>query len=177
MEVGRVPVLVISGPVGVGKSTVAAEVSSLLSERPVAHTLVDLDVLAATFPAPDDDPYRSRLALRNLASLWSNAREVGSRNVILARVTEHTDELEGYHAAIPGAEIVVVRLRAAAGELLARVDRREVGMGNDWHRARALQLATQLDDGAPGDVVVDTTSRSVLDVAAEVVDTHRWETS
>ena len=37
-----VPVLVITGAVGAGKSTVAAEASSLLREAAVPHALVDL---------------------------------------------------------------------------------------------------------------------------------------
>lgn len=171
---GRVPVLVISGPVGVGKSTVADEVSSLLSARRVAHSLVDLDVLAATFPPPSDDRFNGRLALRNLAAVWANAHDVGSRNVIVARVIEHEDELVELAATIPGAELTVVRLAAADDQLVARVERREQGAGRAWHRHRALELARLLED-APGDVVIDTTGRSVSEVAREVDAAVQWE--
>lgn len=173
MTVARVPTLLISGPVGVGKSTVADEVSSLLSRREVPHTLVDLDVLAATFPRPDDDPFHQQLGLDNLASIWTNARAAGSRNLVIARVVEHATDLDGYRVAVPGAEVVVVQLRASEAVLLERVDRRECGSGRAWHRARAVELARQLDD-APGDVI-DTTGRAATHVAAEVVDTVGWE--
>jgi adenylylsulfate kinase-like enzyme len=37
-----VPVLLVTGPVGVGKSTVAAEAARLLRQAGVPHALVDL---------------------------------------------------------------------------------------------------------------------------------------
>jgi hypothetical protein len=172
---GRVPVLVISGPVGVGKTSVANEVSHVLSEGGVAHTLVDLDVLAATFPRPPDDPFHGRLALRNLGALWANAAVAGARNLVMARVIEHDEEVAALAAAIPGAELTVVRLTASDAQLLARVERREQGGGLAWHRDRALELARLLES-APGDVVVDTAGRGIGEVAREVAAAVDWET-
>jgi len=62
----HVPLLIISGPVGVGKTTVAEELNSILSREGIAHTYIDLDVLAETYPRLADDRFNSRLALRNL---------------------------------------------------------------------------------------------------------------
>ena len=45
-------VLVISGPGGVGKSTVAFEASQQLQAQGVDHALVDTDELDRIFPVP-----------------------------------------------------------------------------------------------------------------------------
>jgi adenylylsulfate kinase len=41
----KFPVLVITGQVGVGKTTVAASLSELLSQSALPHALIDLDWL------------------------------------------------------------------------------------------------------------------------------------
>src|SRR5580704_9069690 len=69
-----VPVLVITGPVGVGKSTIAAEAAWLLRQADVPHALVDLDRIEQCWPVPADDPGNERVSHRNLACMWANFR-------------------------------------------------------------------------------------------------------
>jgi molybdopterin-guanine dinucleotide biosynthesis protein len=60
-------VLVIAGPAGVGKTTVANEVSAQLRRANVAHAVVDTDVLDDVFPVPDE---QWRVTEQNLAAVW-----------------------------------------------------------------------------------------------------------
>lgn len=83
-----VPVLVITGPVGVGKSTIAAEAAWLLRQADVPHALVDLDRIEQCWPVPTDDPGNERVSHRNLACMWANFREAGADRLIFARVLE-----------------------------------------------------------------------------------------
>jgi adenylylsulfate kinase-like enzyme len=53
---GSVPVLLITGPVGAGKSTVAGEAARLLREANIPHALVDLAWIEQCWPVPADDP-------------------------------------------------------------------------------------------------------------------------
>jgi len=69
--------LVISGPPGVGKTT--WEVFSRAAERDEAPAMAGLDFLGAAWPAPGDAAFNTRLKARNLAAVWSNFRETGSR--------------------------------------------------------------------------------------------------
>lgn len=86
------PLLVISGPVGVGKTTVGNEVSNVLNRQGIAHTFIDIDSLAETYPRPPDDRFGNRLALLNLRDVWANCVAAGSRNLIVARVVEWTTD-------------------------------------------------------------------------------------
>jgi adenylylsulfate kinase len=65
-----VPVLLITGPVGVGKTRTASAASELLNERGIPHACVDLPQISKAFPARDDDPWNEELAHRNLACMW-----------------------------------------------------------------------------------------------------------
>ncbi len=160
-----VPTLLITGPVGVGKTAVAGEVSRLLERSGVPHAMVDVDALSQCFP---------RLALRNLAAVWSNCRAAGARRLILARVIESRADLGGYRSAVPGARIVVCRLRAPARTLASRIRRREPGAGRAWHLARARELAPLMERAAVEDFVVETAGRSLTVVARDVLGRAGW---
>lgn len=168
MAAAHLPLLVISGPVGVGKTTVGNEVSTSLERRGVAHTFIDLDALAATYPRPPDDRFGNRLALLNLRHVWINCAAAGSRNLIVDRVVETQRDLAAIERAVPNSKAVVCQLRADDEKLLRRVRMREVGSRRDWHEARALELARSLEGAAPADIIVDTSGRSVPDIAAEI---------
>jgi len=114
-----VPVLLITGPVGVGKSTVAAEAARLLREATIPHALVDLAWIEQCWPVPADDPGNERLTHRNLACMWANFRQVGAGRLLLVRVLEARSLLRQVAEAVPGAEITVVRLRAPLAVLHA----------------------------------------------------------
>ena len=169
-----VPTLLISGPVGVGKTTVGYEVSSVLVEQGVAHTFVDLDVLAQTYPAPPGDRFNTGLALTILGDLWRRASAAGSRNLVLSRVLETEEGLQALRAALPDSDVFVVQLRASATTLVERVGVREVGSGYDWHAARAVELLDLLER-APADARIETDGRAVPDVASEVAALVTWQ--
>ncbi len=172
-----IPLLVISGPVGVGKTTVGNEVSSSLERRGAAHTFIDIDTLAETYPRLSDDRFGARLALLNLRDIWINCAAAGSRNLIVARVVETPGELDNIQRAIPGSKATVCQLRARDEVLIDRVRTREVGSGRVRHEARALELAQSLQKGAPVDFIVDSDDRTVLQIADEIVGRVEWVTN
>jgi deoxyadenosine/deoxycytidine kinase len=52
----NIPVLVITGPVGVGKTTVATALSELLCQADLAHAVIDLDWLRWCYLSPAEIP-------------------------------------------------------------------------------------------------------------------------
>ena len=135
-----VPVLVITGPVGVGKSTIAAEAAWLLRQAGVPHALVDLDRIEQCWPVPADDPWNERVSHRNLACMWANFRQAGADRLIFARVLETRSLLRRVTKAVPGAQITVVRLRAPVAVLHERIRSREAS-DPDWFLDAATHTA------------------------------------
>lgn len=173
-----VPTLLITGPPGAGKTAVGAEISRLLHDPPVPHAFVDVDLLAWCFPRPVGDRFNQRLALRNLRDLWRNDSAAGATHLVLARVVESRDELEGYRRAVPGADLTVVRLRAPVPVLQARLLHRyggpEAGRDAAWHVERAAELAPLMDKEAVEDLLIDTEGRSPAEIAETILSHVSW---
>lgn len=96
-----VPVLLITGAVGAGKSTVGAEVFRLLREAGIPSAFVDLAALGNGWPPPPDDPWNERLTHANLACTWANFRRAGARRLVVCRVLEARSLLRHVGAAVP----------------------------------------------------------------------------
>src|SRR3954454_21337202 len=95
-------VVVLSGTVGVGKTTVAAALRCELVAR--GHRAVDLDVDTLTHddPAPADDPFNERVVVAHLASTREHWREAGVDVLILARVMDTAAQRDAYAHALGG---------------------------------------------------------------------------
>ena len=137
--------------------------------------MIDTDELDRIYPAPVDEPHKSDLVRRNLAAVWSNLRSAGAPRLILTMVAVSLDdELANVRGAIPEARIVAIRLRASEEDLLGRVYGREVGSGYDYQAPRTIEQSRRMARESAGDrLVVDTSGRSVVEVAREVLDHTR----
>ena len=167
-----VPVLVLSGSVGVGKSTVLGEIHDVLVTRAVPHACVERDALACSWPTRGY--YNEEALLENLASVWANFRAAGAGRLVVAGVVERAADLEGYHRAVPGARITVCRLVAAEATRLARLRERERGAGLAWHLARTVELDQVLDAARLDDFAVVNEGQSVRAVALAVLAGAGW---
>ena len=174
LMIARAPTLLFTGPGGVGKTSVAAEVSELLDAAGVAHAFVDVDSLRWCYPRPPDDRFRTVLAMRNLAAIWPNFRVYGATHLILADVLEARADLARYEAAVPSATITVVRLRAPLETLIARVQQRERGSALDRQIQRVTELAAKMDRDQVEDLLVETDGKSVTTIAREVLGRIGW---
>jgi hypothetical protein len=168
-----VPVLVITGPVGVGKSTIANEAAWLLRQADVPHALVDLDRIEQCWPVPADDPWNERVSHRNLACMWANFRQAGADRLILVRVLEARSLLRRVAQAVPGAQITVVRLRASLSVLHERIRSREAS-DPSWFLGAATHTAEVFERAQVEDHLVDNENRPVTVVAEEVLHRVGW---
>ena len=171
MAVEPVPMLLLSGPPGVGKTTVSWEIFDQLVADGCRPALVDIDLLGACWPVPDEDPYNDRLKARNLGSIWQNFHAAGARCVVAAGVVEDRAILDLYGSAIVGAVPTLCRLRAGHEELRARIlgRGRERGDGVDHLYRRAVHLDGELERNDVAAFVVDTDEHDVSEVARRVL--------
>ncbi|MFJ1600359.1 hypothetical protein [Streptomyces sp. NPDC088261] len=169
--------LLIGGRSGVGKSTVAWEVSALLQEAGVAHCLLEGDYLGQVHPAPADDPRRSAITERNLTAVWANFAALGHRRLVYTN-TVSVLESAMFRRALGGGDTTrIVRVLLTAGDTTARerLARRETGSQLALHVERSGLAARRLErEAPPGTVRVGTDGRSVAEVAREVVAATGW---
>jgi GrpB-like predicted nucleotidyltransferase (UPF0157 family) len=169
---GVVPLLFITGPVGVGKTSVAHAISAVLD---LPSWLMDVDRLTDLVPPPPGDRFQEGIARQGVARLWPLYRSAGARLVIIPRVLEHPDELAAWAGVIPGGVPYVIRLRAERETLADRLAGREQGEALAWHLRRAAELGPALDAGNLGDLVLNTDHipvQEIADVVAAAVRTR-----
>lgn len=166
----QIPVLVITGPVGAGKSTVAAGISRQLDLREVAHALIDMDYLRWVHPEPPGDPFAAHLGYRNLAAIWINMQAMEPRYVVVADVVETRDQKQDYLSAMPGTTVTIVRLDVPIDLILDRLEGREDERSIDWYRARAPELQEIMVREKVADLVIDVGHRTAEEVAVEILD-------
>ncbi|MBN1170687.1 MAG: hypothetical protein JXA67_00765 [Micromonosporaceae bacterium] len=175
MDGSRYEVLLIGGRSGVGKSTVAWEVSARLQARLVAHCLLEGDLLDQAFPAPAGDSNRTGLTCRNLASVWGNYADLGYRRLIYTNTVSvlESDMITG---AMGGRVTVTGVLLTAADEVAnQRLAGREIGGQYEAHVRRGVAAAAHLHRVAePWVVRVSTDDRSVADIAGEIIALTGW---
>lgn len=161
--------LLITGSVGVGKTTVTDAIGEILAERGVPGAALDLDWLRRGWPAPPEDRFNNRLELANLRAVSRVHREAGARVIVAAGVLEGREDRPLYEAAF-GCPLTVVRLTAPREVVRSRLRRRHEGdpEGLAWHLGRFDELTQILDAAAVQDAMVPirhdppATARAVL---------------
>ncbi len=160
--------IVITGPVGAGKSTTAVALSGLLEASGVPHAMIDVDYLRWAYPAPEDDRFHAALGIRNTAAVAANYREAGVRVIILADVVERPEQRTEYEVAIPNATVTIVRLPVSMTLIAERLRGRESPASLEWYLHRAPELEAIMTERGIGDVVIDVGDRSPEEVAREI---------
>lgn len=166
----------MTGSVGSGKTSTAADAAEVLESREIPHALLDIDDLSAFWPAPPGDPFRFRLMLANLAAVWCNFRDAGAGRLLLSGVVESRAELTAYREALGGAELTVCRLVAPVETLRERIRSRgrDSGPSLDWHLHRAGELTAIQNAARVEDFAVDNGSLPRRQVAEEILTKAGW---
>lgn len=179
---GDVDILLITGPAGVGKSTLGWEIGARLAEVQQAHTIIETDELDRVYPRPSAEelerlkPGTRDVSSINLAALWSTYRALGHSRLIMSGVMLHVEfDRRWILQAIPDARITVIRLIATESTLLARLAQREAGSGLDDQVQRTLRQAKRMAAEKPDGITsVPTDGKTPQELAQTVLRAVGW---
>lgn len=167
-----VPVLLVTGPIGVGKTAVLHEADALLIEEDGSHATVELGEIARCWPEAIDSS-RSSFVYQNLAALWSNFAAVGASRLLLSGLVERRSEVERVSRAVPGAVLTVVRLHAPLAVLEQRI-RLRAPDSPDGELDGARWWTGHFESEHPEDYLVETDGRPVREIARDVLRLAGW---
>jgi predicted kinase len=105
--------------------------------------------------------------------MWLNFRAVGVERLIVTRVLESRSLIRHLTDAVPGAEVVVVRLRAPLAVVQARIRERN-GDHAEWFLDAAEHLVPAMDAQAVEDYLIDNSALSIDQTAREVLRVTGW---
>jgi len=168
----HLPLLAISGPVGVGKTSVLVEIHDILAGERIPHGCVERDALSYSWPP--QGRFNEVIIERNLSCVAATFLEAGATRLLIAGVIESAADLAVYRRCVPDAEIQVCRLTADLDLRRQRLRVREKGAGLDWHLERTAELDTILDEARIEDFSVDNGDRPLREVALEVLARAGW---
>ncbi|WP_433346726.1 hypothetical protein ACQP25_27990 [Microtetraspora malaysiensis] len=154
------PLLWLSGPTGVGKSSAGWEVFAQLSRSGVKVAFVDADQISLCHPMPEGMTHHVRA--RSLAAMWPHFRQEGVQCLVLAGFVDTAEEVSEYTALLPEAAFTLCRLRVDSAELKERF------IGRGWRPElvqEAVAEAEALDRSDYADVCVDTDGLAVSEAA------------
>jgi hypothetical protein len=164
--------LIITGSMGAGKTSVLAEASDILAMRHIVHAAIDLDALGLAHLASTAS--NDSVMYRNLESVCQNYSSLGVSRLLVARAMEDSVELKLCQSVVSAAKTVVCRLTASIPTMEHRVKARESGISQCKYVDRVATLNRTLDRARLEDFIVINENRSVSDVAKEVLVKAGW---
>ena len=169
---GRVPVLWITGPAGVGKSAVAWQLFTDLAQAGIRVAFANADQLCMCFPVPLGEPTREQIKAQNFGVLVPRYRAAGAQCVIANGCLDPHRGL--YPELMPQADVTVCRLRADPQDVARRLTGRNgPGQDPDEPLEATRTQAEALDTSSFADACVDTTGVAAAGVARLVRDSCR----
>jgi hypothetical protein len=164
--------LIITGSMGAGKSSVLGEASDILALQNLTHAAIDLDALGlAHVPSGVSS---DTVMYRNLRSVCKNYASLGVRRFLVARAVEDRAALECCRKAVSAGNTIVCRLTATVRTMRQRVKMRESGVLRVEFVARVSKLNSILDRAGLEDFPVTTDSCSVTEIAHRMLLKAGW---
>lgn len=160
--------LIITGPVGSGKTSVMAELTELLEKHNTPNAGIDMDHLRWFFPKQPGDPFGGGVGRQHLAFVAASYRSLGITVLVIADVIESEQGRREMVETLPDYDVQVIRLQVPMDLIEQRLRQREKTEHIQWYLDRAPELEGIMDAQNVGDVVIDVGERSAAEVAAEI---------
>lgn len=166
-------ILILTGTVGTGKTTVAATIGDQLADIGLPNAVIDLDWLGWV-NVEDDFQRHDQLIMQNLLSIWQNYRAIGVKYLILARVLLQRDLVDVLPDAFPNTPITIVRLTASKETIEKRLSQRDSGETLREHLAEMDKMNQVMDELHLEHATVNNDSLSVEETARQIISITGW---
>jgi ribose 1,5-bisphosphokinase PhnN len=169
----RKSLLLITGTMGAGKTSVLGEASDILTLENIVHAAIDLDAFGLAHLS-SADASNDVVMYRNLQAVCKNYAALGVRRFLVARAMEDRTMLEACRRAVSAKNTVVCRLTASTETMRQRVKMRESGVLHEQFIARVEKLNSILDRALLEDFTLASEDRSVNQIAREMLLKAGW---
>lgn len=170
---GRLRVILVSGTVGVGKTSALIAIGDALAADGEPYAIVDLDWLAWLRPDPDRGATVRSVLVENLRCVSATFRRAGVERLVLARAVRQADEVDAMRAALEPCQLVVARLVASPEVVEARLRGRDAGDQLAEHLAESASCAAEAEAAGIGEAVA-TDDLGASGVARAVLRLAGW---
>lgn len=160
--------IIITGPVGAGKTTVMATLADVLEQHSQPVAAIDMDMLRWFYPRQPGDPFGGFVGRQHLAFMAANYRTLGISTLVVADVIENYHDREAMVEALPGFTVQVIRLQVPMDLIDQRLRQRDSGEHLQWCLERAPELQHIMEAANVGDTVIDVGTRTPWEIANEI---------
>jgi len=167
-------ILLLTGTVGTGKTTVAVEIIEQLADMGLHCAVIDLDWLGWV-NAGDDFHQYDKLIVQNVISVWPNYCAVGVEYLVLARGLTHREPVQTLQNVFSSTPIKVIRLIASRDILIKRLSQRDSGETLHEHLAEMNELNQIMDDLQLEEAAIVTDNLPVNMIAERIIDVTGWK--
>ena len=167
-------ILLITGTVGSGKTTVAIEVGEQLAEMGLPNAVIDLDWLGWVNVKDDFNGY-DHLIVQNVFAAWPNYYSVGVQYLVLARMLLQREPVEFLTKAFPNTPITVVRLTVSKNTLEKRLTKRDNGETLREHLDEMESMNAILDELHLESATIRNEEIKVQETARQIIEIIGWK--
>jgi len=165
----QIQLLILQGPPGAGKSTIAKAIATQLRDAYLSHAVIELDDLARIYPREN-----LHIMYDNLAAMWPNYEKLGNIKVILPTYLQK-GELEIVRQAAPAERLTLCEIIAPQDEIHDRIKRRDIDLAT---QKRLLQFVNGYSENRAEDNRVSfkvfNHNRKPERVAREIIENLEW---
>ena len=174
MEYGPAGILLITGTVGVGKTTVATEIGEQLADMNLPNAVIDLDWFGWVNVGNDFKGY-DQLIAQNITATWQNYHSAGVKYLVLARGLLHRELVTVLENAFPKTSIIIVRLAASKDTIEKRLSQRDKGETLREHLDEVDTMNRVMDELHLESVSINNDKLSVEETAQQIIASTHWK--
>ncbi len=165
----KIDLLILHGPPGAGKSSIAKTIAAELRSAKIMHTIIELDDLAKIYPRT-----LLHIMYENLAAIWPNYEKLGEIKVIIPTYLQK-GEYEIVRQATPAKRQTLCEITVPQEELISRINQRE---NDEAVQKRLAHFVNGYQENRAEDKYVDmrvaNDNRDLQTIAKEIINKLGW---